>query len=226
MKEKASFSSLLLFLGFLISAAIGFFIGSSVSDLPKLEGRLNLWWKYSTVGFALASLYVIEFLLPGESLPIKKITRPPRSRIEFLKQIAIAKQTFLAVALMLPALAVSIIFGNIPAISAISCFPGMFIVALAACTWSTAIDLSPSLLKSAWKRNFIYPAIVLLFLALYIVIAITIPKLSILNGTIIDYTIFLTLFSTLAFLVILEDSYRSLKQNWTMGENHGEKETG
>ncbi len=226
VKEKPSFSPSLLFLGILISAVVGFFIGSFVSDLSELQGRLNLWWKYTTIGFALASLYVNEFLVPGESLPIKKIRRPPRSRIEFLKQIAIAKQTFLAVALMLPALAISIIVGNIPSSWAIGCFPGMFIVALAACTWGTAIDLSPSLLKSAWKRNLIYPAIVLLFLALYIVIAITIPKLSILNGTIIDYTIFLALFSTLAFLVILEDSYRSLKQNWTMGENHGEKETG
>lgn len=220
MKEKASFSSFLLFLGFLISAAIGFFIGSSVSDLPKLEGRLNLWWKYSTVGFALASLYVIEFLVPGESLPIKNLTRPPRSRIEFLKQIAIAKQTFLAVALMLPALAVSIIFGNIPAISAISCFPGMVIVALAACTWGTAVDLSPALQKSALKRNLIYPAILLLFFALFLIFTVTIPKAgNLIWNTVVGYSIFLSLFSAMAFILILEDSYRSLKQNWTTGEN-------
>lgn len=227
MKEKASFSSLLLFLGFLISAAIGFFIGSSVSDLPKLEGRLNLWWKYTTIGFALASFYVNEFLVPGKSLPINNLTNFPRSRLEFLRQIAVTKQALLTVTLMVPALAISIIIGNIPVIWASSCFPGMFIVALAICTWGTAIDLSPSLLRSAWKRNFIYPAIVFSFFILFLIFTLTIPKVgNLIWNTRMGYSIFLTLFSTSAFIVILEDSYRSLKQNWTMGENHGEKEAG
>ncbi|MCL6560360.1 MAG: hypothetical protein K6U74_16510 [Firmicutes bacterium] len=213
-KKKVLLFSFLLFLGLLASAVGGFFTGRFISGMPEVDVRLNWWWKLSTLNFFLASLYVTEFLLPVKSLPIKNLAGPPRSRIEFLKHIALAKQTLLVCVLTLPALAVSIVAGSIPAILAISYLPAMVIVALIACTWGTVVDLSPTVRKIGWKRNLIYSVILLLFSATILIFTITIPKVSnFIWETVIGQAIFLSLFVGIGFLCILEDSYRSVRKD-------------
>ncbi|WP_075860314.1 hypothetical protein [Carboxydothermus pertinax] len=220
-KEKASFSSYFLF-GFLISTVFGFIIGNYISDLPNIQGRFNLWWKDSIVIIILTSFYVQEYLISAENLPIQNLTSPPKSRFEFLKQIAIIKHTFLTIILIFPALAISILIIKIPIIIVLSYLPGMVMATLAAGTWGTAINLNSELIKTAWKRNFIYPAILLPFIFIFAILTVIInPKVSnfILNTT-IGNSIVLFLFSIISFIVILEDSYRSIRQYWTSRESH------
>lgn len=206
---------LLVFLGLFLSAAGGFWAGDFVSHISDVEIRFNWWWKLSALGFFLASLYVTEFLLPVESLPIKNLAGPPRSRVEFLKHIALAKQTLFVCAFMLPALAISIVVGGVPAVSAISCLPAMVIAALMICTWGTAVDLSPTIRKIAWNRALItYLGIVFLFTMLILIFTLAIPKVGdFMWETEIGRAIFISLLVGIGFLYTLEASYRSLRKD-------------
>ncbi|WP_075860315.1 hypothetical protein [Carboxydothermus pertinax] len=205
------------FLGFLIFTVGSILIAPIIFGILNPEARLNWWWKFSLLGFFLALLYSAKFLIPVEKLPINNLTKPPQSRLEFLKQIAVGKQILLVSVLILPALVILTLFSNIPLIQTIICFPGMIIVALTVCTWNTAVNLSPTLRQRGWK--FILKAILILslFLVLYIFTEMAIPGP--LWGTVVEKLIFLILFSAILFLLTVKESYRGVRLDWA-GENH------
>lgn len=218
-KKRVMFSPFLFFLlGLLLSALAGFFTGRFVSGMPNVEVRLNWWWKLSTFDFFIASLLVAEYILPAESLPISYSAIPPRSSIEFLRQISFVKQVFTVCVLMFPALAISTVIGDIPAILAASYVPAMIIVAFIACTWGTAVDLSPTLRKVGWKRSLMFPVIILLVLLMTLIFTISSPKIgNTIFETAIGRTIFTSLLAIPLFLYILEVTYRLVKKDLAEG---------
>ncbi|ACX53246.1 hypothetical protein Adeg_2169 (plasmid) [Ammonifex degensii KC4] len=215
--KRISLSPLLLvFLGLLLSAAGGFLAGDFVSHISDVEIRFGWWWKLSGLGFFLASHYVSEFLLPVESLPIKNLAGPPRSRVEFLKHIALAKQVLFVCALMLPGLTISIVVGGVPAVSAVSCLPAMVTVALMACTWGTAVDLNPTFAEKAWGCVLIIGGLGIVFLSgmLILIFTLAIPEVgNFVCETEAGNAILLSLLMGAGFLYFLEVSYRSLRKS-------------
>lgn len=223
--KRVSLSSLISVLLMLaLSSAGGFWIGDFVSHIPDIDIRMNWWGKGVILELFLVLGYVFVYLLPVESLPASKSPDLPRSRLDFLKQIALPKQLLFIGLLGFPGVVISAVAGDILPIRALIYGLGLIFVFSAACIGLTMEDLSPTFRRARYRHLIV--SFVAFFLAEIIVVMSGIA--SFLMRLVGEYDlIYFLVFGLVAVPYFIEVGYRAVKKDWAKkGAEEGAGESG